>query len=67
LKLGQWTSAIADYDEALRLDPKLPTALYGRGFARVKAGDIVRGKAEIAAAKSHDQSVAAQFAHYGLQ
>jgi len=64
LKLGQWAAAIADYDAALRLNPKLPTALYGRGFARTKMGDLTRGKSDVAAAKSVDKNVVTEFARY---
>ena len=39
----------------------------GRGFARTKAGDIKRGKADMAAGKSGDENVATEFARYGLQ
>jgi hypothetical protein len=58
--------AIADYNSALQLNPKLPTALYGRGFARLKTGDPTRGKADVAAAKSVDQNIVEEFSHYGL-
>ena len=42
LKKGQWDSAIADYSSALRLNPKLATALYGLGLAKLKKGDTDR-------------------------
>ena len=59
--------AVADYDSALRLNPKLATALYGRGFARTKMGDLARGKSDVAAVKSIDKNVATEFVGYGLQ
>ena len=34
-----------------RLDSKLPSALYGRGFAKLKTGDRAGGNADITAAK----------------
>ena len=39
LKLGQPKNAIADYDAALRIDPKHPSALYGRGIAKRRTGN----------------------------
>jgi len=58
--------AIADYDSALRLDRNLPTALYGRGFAKLKKGDTAGGNADIAAAQAMKQNIAGEFASYGL-
>jgi Flp pilus assembly protein TadD len=66
LKLGQWASAITDYNAALRLDPKLPSALYGRGFARLKTGDRAGSDADIAAAEAVELNIAGKFARYGL-
>ena len=39
LRMGQYDRAIADYDEALRLSPKIPWSLYGRGLARHHKND----------------------------
>jgi len=66
LKLGQWDLAIADFNSALRSEPRLASSLYGRGFAKVKKGDQTGGNADIGAAKSADQNIAAEFARYGL-
>ena len=52
---------------ALRLDHDLPSALYGRGLARLKTGNQAAGRTDIAAAKRGDQKIAEQFARYGLQ
>jgi tetratricopeptide (TPR) repeat protein len=46
-----YARAIADYDQAIRLDPKYAHAYYGRGQAKLKAGDIAGGNADIAAAR----------------
>jgi len=66
LKLGQWELAIADFNSALRLDRKLPSALYGREFAKLKRGDLAGGNADIAAAKTVNKSVVDECARYGL-
>ena len=44
LRLDQFDSAIADYNAALKIDPKLASALYGRGLAKQKKGDSAGGK-----------------------
>ena len=67
LKLGQWERAIADFDSALQLDPKLASSLYGRGFAKRKTGDLAGGNADIAAATAVEKDVGAAYARYGLQ
>jgi tetratricopeptide (TPR) repeat protein len=43
--------AIADYDEALRLDPNDADALLYRGLDKQRLGDKAGGEADIAAAK----------------
>jgi hypothetical protein len=58
--------AIADYNSALRLTPRLPTALYGRGFAKIKAGNSKSGNADFVAAKNLDQNIETEFTSYGL-
>jgi hypothetical protein len=50
--LSQLDDAVADYDEALRRNPKQAGSLYGRGLAKLKKGDAVDGEADIAAAKA---------------
>ncbi|MFZ0149789.1 MAG: hypothetical protein WBX95_10280 [Xanthobacteraceae bacterium] len=52
---------------ALRLDAKMPTALYGRGYAKLKRGNAGAGNADIAAAQALDPKIATEFAGYGLQ
>ena len=67
LKMGQFDSAIDDYSSALRFQPKLASALYGRGLAKLKKGDASGGNADIAAAGAIEAKIDAQFAHYGVQ
>jgi tetratricopeptide (TPR) repeat protein len=51
LKSGQFDKAIADYDVALKTNPRLAGALYGRGLARLRSGDTAAGNADITEAK----------------
>jgi tetratricopeptide (TPR) repeat protein len=66
LKLDRIDEAIADYDAALKINPKLPGSLYGRGLARQKKGDQAGGDADIAAAKAIKAAIADEFAKYGV-
>jgi len=65
--MKQWDLTITDYNTALRIEPKLPTALYGRGFAKLKKGDLAGGNADMAAAKTAEPDIAEEFSHYGLE
>src|SRR5258708_24095473 len=49
-KSGLFDKAIADYDAALKTNPKLAGPLYGRGIAKVRKGDVAGGNADTAAA-----------------
>ncbi len=66
LRMRRYREAIKDYDTALRTKPDLPTALYGRGIAKLRSGDKKGGKRDIAAAAKLDSSIAAQFENYGI-
>ena len=65
--MGQFDSAIQDYSSALRIEPKLASALYGRGLARLKKGDAAGGKADLAAAAKLERKIAENFSQYGIQ
>jgi hypothetical protein len=43
------------------LDPKLASALYGQGFAKLKGPDLVGVNVDIAAAKTIKQNIANEF------
>ena len=66
LKMGQFDSAISDYNAALRIEPKLASALYGRGLARLKKGDAAGGNADLTSAKKLEKTVADEFSRYGV-
>jgi tetratricopeptide (TPR) repeat protein len=67
LKMGQFDSAIQDYSSALRIEPKLASALYGRGLARLKKGDAAGGNADVEAARKLETKVADDFSQYGVR
>jgi Tfp pilus assembly protein PilF len=66
LRLGRLDDAIADYDTGIKIYPKHPHVLYGRGLAKLRKGDRAGGDADIAAAKAIWADVASFFAKYGL-
>jgi len=65
--LSGLVSAIDDYNEALRIDPKLASSLYGRGLAKLKKGDATGANADIAAARAIEANIVGEFARYGVQ
>ena len=67
LKMDQPGAAIDDYSSALRLDPGLASALYGRGLARLRTGDQAGSDADIAAAKAIAAGIGDDFARYGMR
>jgi len=58
--------ALADFDTALRTDPKNAFSLYGRGIAKGLKGDRAGADADIAAAKQISPDVATDFERYGV-
>jgi tetratricopeptide (TPR) repeat protein len=67
LKMDQPGAAIDDYSSALRIDPKLASALYGRGLARLRNGDQAGSDADISAAKTIAAGIGDDFARYGVR
>jgi tetratricopeptide (TPR) repeat protein len=63
---GRLPEAIKRYDKALELTPKQPTSLYGRGYAKIKAGDRAGGEADIAAAKAITAKAGQELIDVGL-
>jgi hypothetical protein len=65
--MDQFGAALDDFSAALRFDPKLASALYGRGLARLKSGDKAGGNADISAAKEIQAGIDGDFARYGVR
>jgi tetratricopeptide (TPR) repeat protein len=66
LRLGDYDKSIADYDDSLKLLPKDPWSLYGRGIAEIRKKKIVQGEADIAAATTISASIGEAFKHRGI-
>ena len=58
---------IADYDAALRINPKQASSLYGRGMAKLKTGNSDDAARDIAAAKALQADIAEEFASFGIR
>jgi len=67
LRLGKFDEAIADYNSALKSNPKLASALYGRGLAKQKKGDSAGGQIDMASANLVQSDIADEFAGYGIK
>ncbi len=67
LKLGRLDDAISDYDTALKLHPKMPGSLFGRGLAKLRKGTDADGQADLAAARELDPEIDSEYADYGLK
>lgn len=65
--MGQNEKAIADYDAAMKINPNISTALYGRGLAKSRMGDVAAGEADVARAKRLQANIAEQFARHGVK
>jgi tetratricopeptide (TPR) repeat protein len=64
VKLKELDLALADYDAALRVDPKNAFCLYGRRMAKQLMGDQAGADADIAAAKQIYPDIAGDFQRY---
>jgi tetratricopeptide (TPR) repeat protein len=62
-EMGQFDSALTDFNSALRINPYNEYALYQRGLLKQKMGDMQGGAVDIAAAKSTNPEIAKEFEH----
>jgi tetratricopeptide (TPR) repeat protein len=66
LRLDRLAEAIAVYDRALSLSPRLAPSLYGRSIARRRQGDQAGAEADRSAAIAVDGDIAETFETYGI-
>jgi tetratricopeptide (TPR) repeat protein len=64
---GEFDKALADYEEAIVINPQYAPALYGRGIIRMKNGDLAGGGADVALAKRHRATIAEEMARAGVK
>jgi len=67
LKLERVDDAIKSFDAALKIDPKFPSSLYGRGLAKMKNGDRESAAVDMATAKAIKSNVAEVLARYSFK
>jgi len=67
LRLGDYDKSIGDYDAALKINPQMPGALFGRGVAKIREKKIAEGEADIASARKLAPNIAEQFEGLGLR
>jgi tetratricopeptide (TPR) repeat protein len=66
LKLGDAALALNEYNMALEKDLNRATALFGRGLAKIRTGDLTGGEGDQAAARRINPRIAEEFSVYGL-
>jgi tetratricopeptide (TPR) repeat protein/predicted aspartyl protease len=65
-RMGRYDKSIADYNDALKLDPKAALSLYSRGLAKIRAKKPAEGEADISQALKMEPGVANQFNRLGI-
>jgi tetratricopeptide (TPR) repeat protein/predicted aspartyl protease len=66
LRLGDYDKSVGDYDAALKINPQMPMALYGRGVAKIRKKQITEGEADIVNAEKIAPKIAEQFKTIGI-
>ncbi|HWW20411.1 MAG TPA: tetratricopeptide repeat protein, partial [Steroidobacteraceae bacterium] len=66
LRMGDFNKSIADYDTAVKLNPKDAWAWYGRGIDKLRSGRAQQGNADIAQAVTLWPRVAEEYKRLGI-
>ncbi|HEY3849603.1 MAG TPA: aspartyl protease family protein [Steroidobacteraceae bacterium] len=66
LRMGSFDKSIADYNASLKINPKNPWGLYGRGIDELRLNKASEGQADIERAKSLWPQVANEFSRRGI-
>jgi tetratricopeptide (TPR) repeat protein len=67
LRLGNYDKSIADYDAALKIEPRDAWSLYGRGIDKIRVKKSSEGLADIEQAKAISPDIAESFGEDGVQ
>lgn len=65
LRLDRVEEAIADYDVASKINPKVVKSLYGKGLALIRKSNGAEGEAFVEAATAMEAGLADRVAKYG--
>lgn len=66
VRMQQWSAAIGDYGAALSIQKTNVEALYGRGVAKMYAGDMKGGQSDMAQAQAFDAGVTGRMTAQGI-
>jgi tetratricopeptide (TPR) repeat protein/predicted aspartyl protease len=66
LRRGEFDKAIADFDAAVKLDPRKASSLFGRGTAKLRKLKTAEGQADIAAAAALQPKITEYFDRHGI-
>jgi len=66
-RMGRFDKSIADYNDALKLNPKAALSLYSRGLAKIRVKKTAEGEADMAQALKMEPGVADQFNRLGIK
>jgi tetratricopeptide (TPR) repeat protein len=66
LRMAEYDKSIADFDAALKINPRNAWSLYGRGIDEVRKGKTAQGQADIAQATAVWTHVAEAFNRHGI-
>ncbi len=57
LRLGQHRKAVSDFDRSIERLPRNASALYGRGVAKTRLGDVAQSEVDLAAARKVEPDI----------
>jgi tetratricopeptide (TPR) repeat protein len=66
LRLGDFDSAIVDYDHCIESQPNNASFFFGRGIAKLRSGNPTGANEDLASARALDPRIAQIFAGYGI-
>lgn len=66
LRQGDYDKAIDDYNDSLKVAPRNPWSLYGRGIAKLRKKRTAEGQADIEAAERLWPKIAGEFQRHGI-
>ena len=67
LRLARIDDALAEYNHALKIEPRSAYSLFGRAIAHRHKGNTAEADADMAAAKAIKPTIAEEFAKFGVQ
>ncbi len=66
LRLGDYARSLQDYDASLKIQPRRPYSLYGRGIDELRQGRAAAGQADLQAAVAEQPQIAQAFRRMGI-